>query len=289
MNKKKFKVDWSNTMKKIKEQQTPQANNSFKDERIYYPQFNDNGIAQAIIRFLPSKDTDIPFVGVHSHSIKGPGGWYIENCPTTLKKECPACKANSALWDTDPELVRQRKRKLSYYSNILVIKDPLNPSNENKVFLYKYGKKVHDKIMEKIQPGDDSIEQPVMVFDYYDGADFKLIIKKIKVGKNTMPNYDSCQFDSVSCVGTDDEIEKVDAALYNLGDFLSPENFKDYATLEAKFNKVVGTGGSSFQGQPRPSTRPSTEKPDDFKTADESSFEGSDDEFFKALKDGDDD
>jgi len=287
--KRKFGTDWSTAMNKIKEQAEKKGGNSFKDERVYYPQFNDNGTAQAIIRFLPSPDTDVPFVSVFSHSIKGPGGWYIENCPTTLKQECPACKANSALWDTDPDTVRKRKRKQNYYSNILVIKDPANPENEGKVWLYKYGKKVHDKIMEKIQPGEDSIDEPVMVFDYYDGADFKLIIKKIQVGAVKMPNYDTCQFDAPSPLGTDEEIEKVHNSLFGLTEFVSPEAFKPYADLESRFNRVVGTKGTSSPApQQTSSPTPQAEvKEETTKVAEGTVFEGNDDEFFNELQNED--
>ncbi len=291
MNKKKFGRDWSKTMDKIREQNYKgNSGNSYKDERIYYPEFSSNGTAQALIRFLPSPDTDIPFVSTYSHSVKGPGGWYIENCPTTLKKECPVCKANSAIWDSDQETARKRKRKQNYYSNILVVKDPAHPENEGKVFLYRYGKKVHDKIMERINPGEDSIEEPVMVFDYYDGADFKLIIKKIKVGNLNMPNYDSCQFDNPSPVGTDAEIEKIDKSLYSLSEFVSPDNFKEYGELESKFNRVVGAPNPAYTNQPTPA--PSTTKPEQSNTknetseaiAEESTFEGSDDDFFNDLQ-----
>lgn len=301
MNKRKFGTDWSAAMNKIKEQAEKKGGNSFKDERVYYPQFNDNGTAQAIIRFLPSPDTDVPFVSVYSHSIKGPGGWYIENCPTTLKQECPVCKANSSIWDSDPDLARSRKRKQSYLSNILVIKDPANPENEGKVFLYKYGKKVHDRIMEKIQPSEDSIDEPVMIFDYYDGADFKLIIKKIKVGNIAMPNYDSCQFDAPSQVGTDEEIEKVHNSLYGLTEFVAPASFKPYDELESKFNRVVGINGTSSpeshsssnddegnEESPKPATAPkkstSSKKDEKTKVAENTVFEGNDDQFFKELQ-----
>jgi hypothetical protein len=297
MNKQKFKIDWSKAMDKIREQgDGKKGGNSFKDERVYYPQFNENGTAQAIIRFLPSPDTDIPYVSVYTHSIKGPGGWYIENCPTTLKKECPVCKANSAIWDSDPDTARSRKRKQNYFSNILVVKDPLNPENENKVFLYKYGKKVHDRIMEKLQPGQDSIEEPVMVFDYYEGADFKLIIKKVKVGNISMPNYDNCQFDTPSSVGTDEEIEKVNKSLYGLSEFIAEGAFKGYDELESKFDRVMGSRESRGFSQNTPSTTPSqasskpaqTKQEPITKTADATVFAGNDDEFFNDLQNEED-
>ena len=286
MNKKKFKIDWSKTMDKIREQATTKGTKSFKDERIYYPQFQKNGTAQAIIRFLPSKDTDIPFVSMYSHSVKGMGGYYIEDCPTTIKKECPVCKANSAIWDSDPDLARKRKRKQNYFSNILVVKDPANPENEGKVWLYKYGKKVYDKIMSKVTPGEDSIEEPIMVFDYYEGADFKLILKKVKVGNVEMPNYDDCRFDNSSSVGTEAEIEKIDNSLYGLSEFVSEESFKSFEELESKFNRVIGVNSSATAPSRNQSPAPLTtqENKPSTKVAEDTVFEGGDDEFFKELQ-----
>jgi len=293
MQKKKFKIDWGNTMNKIKDQEKSNKN-SFKDERIYYPQFNDNGTAQAVIRFLPSPDTDIPFVNVYSHSIRGVGGWYIENCPTTLKKECPVCKANSAIWDSDPDTARSRKRKQNYYSNILVVKDPANPENEGKVFLFRYGFKVHQKIMEKIQPEENAIKEPVMVFDYYDGADFDLIIKKIKVGNLNLPNYDSCEFESPSSVGTDAEIEKIHKSLYGLKEFTEPKNFKAYDELESKFRRVVGATApsapapqASAPAADAPASAPKADTKEPEAVTEDSVFDGEDDTFFDSLKNSD--
>jgi len=238
MNKRKFGVDWSKTIAKIKEQNQGGGKKDFKDERIYYPQIKEDGTAQAIIRFLPPKDTDMPFVKVFSHSFRGPGGWFINDCPTTNGKECPVCKANSALWDTDPDTVRIRKRKVSYYSNILVIKDPQNPDNNGKVFLYRYGKKIYDKIMEKISPPEDGIDDPIMVFDCYDGANFRLKIKQVPVADKKMPNYDSSEFDSVSSIGTEAEIGKIMNQRFNLTEFL--ERVKPYEELAERLERVLG-------------------------------------------------
>ena len=294
MNKQKFKIDWSKAMDKIREQNDRKGGNGFKDERIYYPQFSENGTAQAIIRFLPSPDTDIPFISVYTHSIKGPGGWYIENCPTTLKKECPVCKANSSIWDSDPDTARSRKRKQNYFSNIIVIKDPLNPENEGKVFIYKYGKKVHDKIMERLQPGEDSIEEPVMIFDYYEGADFKLIIKKVKVGTVSMPNYDSCSFDKTSVVGTEEEIEKISKSLYPLAEFVSESSFKSFDELESKFDRVMGAGPAPREApaqrqsqSPVQASKPTYAAKPEAKTAETNVFAGNDDQFFNDLQNED--
>lgn len=281
MNKKKFKIDWGDTLNKIKESENS-SKNSFKDERMYYPQFKDNGTASAVIRFLPSPDTDIPFTKVYTHSVRGPGGWYIENCPTTIKKDCPACKANSEIWDSDPDTARARKRKQNFYSNILVVKDPVNPENEGKVFLFRYGFKIHQKIMEMIQPEDPDVQEPVMVFDYYEGANFKLIIKKIKVGKVEMPNYDSSKFEGPSALGTDEEIEKINDTLYSLSEFTDVKNFKSYEDLGAKFSRVVGSSNPKTTAKNVETTE---DNDDEVVTTDENNvFDGDDDSFFEDLK-----
>jgi hypothetical protein len=239
MNKKKFVIDWGKAMQKIKEQENSKGGD-FKDERFFKPQFKEDGTFQAVIRFLPSKDTDIPFIELYTHGFKGPGGWYVDNCPTTLKRKCPVCDANSAIWDDYPDTVRLRKRKLSYYSNILVVNDIQTPANNGKVFLWRYGKKVHDKIMQKWQPPEGGILKPITVFDYYEGANFNLMIKKVKVGKEFLPNYDESGFESVSCIGTDEEIEKIHNSLFGLKEFNAESSFKSYEELKEKHDKVIG-------------------------------------------------
>jgi len=239
MTKKKFAIDWGNALKKIQEQAEAKTA-SYTDEREFKPKYKQDGTFQAVIRFLPSKDTDIPFIDVYSHGFKGPGGWFVDNCPTTIKKKCPVCTANSAIWDEFPDVVRKRKRKLSYYANILVINDIQTPENNGKVFLYRFGKKIHDKIMQKLNPPEGGILKPVTVFDYYEGANFNLMIKKVKVGPNMLPNYDDSNFDSVSTLGDDDEIEKIHGQLFGLKDYHAESNFKSWDELKEKHDKVVG-------------------------------------------------
>lgn len=284
MNKRKFAIDWGNATAKIKEQENAKGGD-FKDDRIFKPQFKEDGTFQAVIRFLPSKDTVVPFIDQYTHSFKGPGGWLIDNCPTTLKKKCPVCDANSAIWDEYPDVVRIRKRKLNYYSNILVINDIQTPANNGKVFLWRYGKKIHDKIMQKWQPPEGGILKPIMVFDYYDGANFNLIIKKVKVGKDLMPNYDESSFESISCIGTDEEIEKINNSLFSLKEFHSESAYKSYEELKEKHDRVVGQSISS-------SSRPKTEKTSAPTTSEVTSeenvsddiFSGTDESFFDGLQ-----
>lgn len=218
---------------------------SYKDDRIWKPELDQASNGFAVIRFLPPVEgEDVPWVRIFSHGFQGKGGWFIENCPTTIGGKCPLCESNGELWNSgvedDKNVARDRKRKLSYFSNILVVSDPKNPQNEGKVFLFKYGKKIFDKIMEKIQP-EFVDESPVNVFDFWKGADFKLKIRKVA----GYVNYDKSEFDTPQPVlgGDDKKLEELWAKQYKLQDFLKPENFKTYEELSAKLNGVLN--GSS--------------------------------------------
>ena len=220
---------------------------SYKDDRFWKPERDkaDNGFA--VIRFLPAVDgEDVPFVRVFNHGFKGPGGWMIENCPTTIGLPCPVCEANGELWnsgvESDKDIARNRKRKLQYISNILVVSDPKNPDNEGKVFLYKFGKKIFDKIQEKMQP-EFQDEEAVNPFDFWNGANFKLKIRKV----GGFVNYDKSEFDSPSPLmdGDDAELETLWKKQYPLQQFIAPDQFKSYDDLKKRLNTVLG-GGSDF-------------------------------------------
>ena len=186
---------------------------------------------------------------MYTHAFQGTGGWLIENCPTTKGEQCPVCAANNKLWnsgiESDKETVRQRKRRLSYYSNIYVVKDQKHPENDGKVFLYKYGKKIHDKIVAAMQP-EFQDETPVNVFDLWEGADFKLKIKTVA----GFWNYDSSEFKAPAALASDDdEMEKVWKQAYSLEAFTAPEQFKSYDDLENRLNSVLGARPSTRQAQ----------------------------------------
>ena len=213
------------------------------DERFWKPEVDASGNGYAVIRFLPAPDGEtIPWAKVYSHAFQGPGGWYIENSLTTLGEKDPVGEVNRRLWnsgeDTDKETARKQKRKLSYYSNILVVKDPKHPENEGKVFLYKYGKKIHDKILAAMQTEFQDEEQ-VNVFDFWEGANFKLKIKKVA----GYWNYDSSEFDSVSALSSDDsELETTWKSQHSLEAFTSKDQFKSYEDLERRLNLVLAIG-----------------------------------------------
>ena len=223
------------------------------DERFWKPEVDASGNGYAVIRFLPAPEGEtIPWAKVYSHAFQGPGGWYIENSLTTLNEKDPVGEINRKLWnsgsDEDKETARKQKRKLQYYSNILVMKDPKNPENEGRVFLYKYGKKIHDKILAAMQP-EFQDEDPVNVFDLWEGANFKLKIKKVA----GYWNYDSSEFDSVSALSADDtELEGIWKSEHSLEAFTNKDQFKTYEELEARLNLVLGVGQ-------RPAARPSVD------------------------------
>src|SRR6056300_1747993 len=195
----------------VKEENAPQEKKSYKDERIWKPVMDKTGNGYAVIRFLPAVEgEDMPWAKVWNHAFQGPTGqWYIENSLTTLGQKDPVSEYNSQLWnsgvESDKEIARKQKRKLSYYSNIYVVEDSMNPENNGKVFLYSYGKKIFDKLMEAMQPAFED-ETPINPFDLWEGANFKLKIRKV----DGYWNYDKSEFESTSQLKpSDDELETI--------------------------------------------------------------------------------
>lgn len=211
------------------------------------------GNGYAIIRFLPAPDgEDLPFVRVFDHGFKGPGGWYIENSLTTIGQDDPVSEFNSQLWnngtDAGKEEARRQKRRLSYHANIYVVKDPTNPQNEGKVFKYKFGKKIFDKLNAAMNPEFED-ESPINPFDFWEGANFKL---KARNGDGGYRTYEPSSFDSTSVLLEDDEeLETIWKSQSSLQDIVDPKNFKSYAELKAKLYKVLALDG----GQHAPTTK----------------------------------
>jgi len=217
--------------------------NSYVDDRFWKPTRDKAGNGYAVIRFLPAKDgEDLPWVRYWDHGFKGPTGlWYIENSLTSIGQQDPVSEHNSVLWnsgrDEDKALARERKRRLHYVSNVLVVSDPANPDNEGKVFLYTFGKKIFDKVMDVMQP-QFADEEPVNPYDFWEGADFKIKIRKVE----GWVNYDKSEFSSPSSLYEGDEarLEETYSKLYSLQEFLQPGNYKTYDELSMKLNKVLG-------------------------------------------------
>ena len=233
------------TEKLIKQVEKLNDTGSKDDERFWKPVMDKGGTGSAVIRFLPAPEgCDLPWVQVWSHAFQSNGKWMIDNCLTTLGQNCPVCEANRELWNTgskdNQNIVRDRKRKLSYYSNIYVVKDPANPENEGRVFLYKFGKKIFDKIMASMQPEFDD-EEPINPFDFWKGANFKLKLVK----KDGYWNYDKSEFaPSSALLEDDDELETIYKSLNNLNDFVSPSEFKSYEDLKKRLDYTLGLKGT---------------------------------------------
>ena len=229
------------TQKLVKEVEKMSTTSNGADERLWKPEMDKTGNGFAVIRFLPAPEgEELPWAKLYSHAFQGPGGWYIENSLTTLGQKDPVSEHNRELWnsgsDKDKETVRKQKRKLSYYSNIYVVKDPANPQNEGKVFLFKYGKKIFDKIMEAMQPEFED-ETPINPFDFWQGANFKLKLVK----KDGYWNYDKSEFDRVSpLLDDDDALEAVWKNQYSLTAVTAPDQFKSYEDLEKRLKYVLG-------------------------------------------------
>jgi hypothetical protein len=233
-------------MKEVEKISNPKSNFKKGDDREWKPTVDKAGNGYSVIRFLPlsqgATETGVPWVRVFNHGFQGPGGkWYIENSLTTLNKQDPVSELNTELWNSgveaNKEIARKQKRRLNYWANVLVVEDPSNPDSEGKVFIYKFGKKIFDKIQDVLKP-EFQDEKPVNPFDFWEGANFKLKIRQVEGYRN----YDKSEFDSPSSIAEDDaKIEAIWNTQYDLGTLVSPDQFKSYDELKSKLDMVLGT------------------------------------------------
>ena len=242
----------------VKVENEPQEKKSYVDERLWKPELDKSGNGYAVIRFLPAiEKEDLPWAKLWSHAFQGPTGqWFIENSLTTIGQKDPTSEYNTSLWnsgvESDKEIARKQKRKLQYYSNIYVVSDSKHPENEGKVFLFRYGKKIFDKIMAAMQPEFED-EKPINPFDFWQGANFKLKIRKV----DGFWNYDKSEFEATSPLSDDDKtIERIWGEQYPLADFTAPSNFKSYNELKTRLDAVlsgkttVGNVTESIEDEP---------------------------------------
>ena len=240
-NLKKQSTLGSLTAKLVKEVEKQNNSGGGGDDRLWKPEMDKTGNGYAVIRFLPAPDgEDLPWVKLYSHAFQGPGGWYIENSLTTNGSKDPVSEYNRELWnsgiDADKDTVRKQKRKLSFYANIYVVQDKANPQNEGKVFLYKFGKKIFDKVMEAMQPEYED-ETAINPFDFWQGANFKLKLKKVA----GYWNYDSSEFATPSpLLDDDDALEALWKKQYSLQNLIAADQFKSYEDLDKRLKMVLG-------------------------------------------------
>jgi len=217
---------------------------SYGDDRLWKAEVDKAGNGYAVLRFLPAPEgEDMPFVRLWDHGFQGPGGWYIENSLTSIGQQDPVSEYNSTLWnsgvDSDKELARKQKRRLKYFSNVYIVKDSANPSNEGKVFLYQYGKKIFDKLNEAMNPQFED-EDAVNPFDFWNGANFNLKIRNVEGYRN----YDRSDFSSPSALSDDDaELERIWKSQHSLQELVDPKNFKSYDELKTKLYRVLALDG----------------------------------------------
>ena len=273
--KKKTKNSIESLTTKLEQMNTKE---SYKDDRFWRPELDKSSNGYAVIRFLPPcENEDLPWSKYYSHGFQGPGGWYIENSRTTLGEKDPVSEMNSKLWnsgvESDKDIARARKRKTNYVSNVLVVSDPANPQNEGKVFLYRYGQKIFQKIQEAMQP-EFQDEDPVNPFDFWGGADFKLKIRRV----SGFINYDKSEFASPTELfeGDDTILEQTWKKQYPLSEFVDPKNYKTYEELKTRLNEVIGGDERAVVDSSSTSTAESTspsvsDKKDEPETDSESS------------------
>jgi hypothetical protein len=259
------------------------------DDRFWTATVDKAGNGYAVIRFLPSPpNEDVPFVRMFDHGFQGPGGWYIENSLTTIGKNDPVSEYNSKLWNSgieaNKDIVRKQKRRLHFISNIQVISDPSNPSNEGKVFLFKYGKKIFDKLKEAMEP-QFADEEAVNPFDLWAGAPFKLKIRNLEGYRN----YDKSEFGSPEPLSSDDkELEKIWKSEHSLQEFLAPSNFKTYEELAARLAKVLAEDSAVAKRSRAEEVEIEEDSAPTFKASHAPKYSGDEDddeslEFFKNL------
>ena len=230
------------TAKLVKQVEKMNNNGGSGDDRLWKLDVDKSGNGYAVIRFLPAPNgEDLPFVKLYSHAFQGPGGWYIENSLTSLGQKDPVSEYNTSLWnngtDAGKELARKQKRKLTYISNIYVVKDPANPDNEGKVFLFKYGKKIFDKLTAAMQPEFED-EEAIDPFDFWQGANFKLKAKNVAGYRN----YDSSEFTAVTpLLDDDDALESIWKKENSLKEFVDTDQFKSYDDLKKRLEYVLGS------------------------------------------------
>jgi hypothetical protein len=262
--------------------------NSKDDNRFWQPSVDKAGNGMAVIRFLPAPAVDgdegLPWVRIFHHGFQGPGGWLIDNCLTTVNEKCPVCEHNSTLWNSGVEankdIARKQKRKLSYIANVYVVSDPSNPENEGKIKLFKFGKKIFDKITEAMNP-EFADETPVNPFDLWEGANFKLKMRNVEGYRN----YDKSEFSDKSALldGDDEKLENLWKSEFSLKEFTEKKHFKGYDQLKARLDKALGfesiapkTKAEDFVAK----TSPDLEEASSFNT---SGIDDDDLDYFKSL------
>jgi hypothetical protein len=254
--------------KAIEQLNSNQGSQDSSDDNYWRPEVDKAGNGYAVIRFLPAPAVDgddgLPWTKIYTHGFQGPGGWYIENSLTSVNNgKDPVSEYNSELWNSgieaNKEIARKQKRRLTYISNILIVEDPKHPENNGQVKLYKFGKKIFDKITDAMNPPPEFGETPVNPFDLWKGANFKLKIRKVE----GFQNYDKSEFDAPSALydGDDAKLEAIWKSEYSLKEILDPKNFKSYDELKVRLTRVLGAPATTAKSATIETATPSVNEP----------------------------
>ena len=292
-NLKRGRNDFAKLTKAIEATTQTAESGSKEDTRFWQPEVDKAGNGMAVIRFLPAPAADgddaLPWVRVFSHGFQGPGGWFIDNCLTTINEKCPVCEHNNTLWNSgieaNKDIARKQKRKLSYIANILVVSDPANKENEGQVRLFKFGKKIFDKITEAMNP-DFEDEKAVNPFDMWEGANFKLKIRNVEGYRN----YDKSEFAEVSALfdGNDEKLETLWKSEHGIKEFAEKKQFKPYEQLKSRLDKVLGFDGTASATKTKAvDSVVSSIKDEDVSMIDKSIGDDEDLDYFKSLAEQD--
>jgi len=292
-NLKRGRTDLAKLTKAIEATSQSAESGSKEDTRFWQPEVDKAGNGMAIIRFLPAPAVDgddaLPWVRTFSHGFQGPGGWFIDNCLTTLNEKCPVCEHNNTLWNSgieaNKDIARKQKRKLSYIANILVVSDPANKQNEGQIRLFKFGKKIFDKITEAMNPEFED-EKAVNPFDLWEGANFKLKIRNVEGYRN----YDKSEFAEVSALfgGDDEKLEALWKSEHGLKEFTEKKQFKSYEQLKTRLDKVLGFDGAAPATKTKAADSVvSSIKDEDVSMIDKSISDDEDLDYFKSLAEQD--
>lgn len=232
----------SAAIKEALQKQSSGGSDRSENPNLWYPKLDEAGNGYAVIRFMPpAEGNNIPWAKRFKHGFKDKGGWLIAECPTTIDKDCPICAANKELWQTEVKenraIASRRKRKIEYFLNVLVEQDSKNPENEGQIKIFRCGTKIFEMIQSAQNPEFED-EQAIDPFDFWEGASFKLKIRKYE--GNT--NYDKSEFNAQSELqgGDDSKLEEVYKQLHDLNEFIKPEVFQDYDVLQKRLNRVIG-------------------------------------------------
>ena len=249
--KQRSKTNLASLIKETEKISNPKTGFSDTDDRFWRPELDKSGNGYAVVRFLPAPEgEDLPWARIWNHGFQGPGGWYIENSLTTLGQKDPVSEHNSTLWNSgieaNKEVARKQKRRLNYTANVYILKDPAHPENEGTIKLYRFGKKIFDKINDLMNPEFED-ESPVNPFDLWAGANFKMKIRKVE----GYSNYDKSEFEAPSALlEDDDKMEEIWKSENSLKELVSEDKFKSFDELQTKLNRVLGLG-SEFSSTPK--------------------------------------